>query len=1270
MEPTSSEGEDIQYSDGHSTDTENDLFSAHSSDNDFVDDSLSIVDNEHCRVILKTMCDDLEEALNSDPCIHEGNYIADVMKTFDANKLDIELNSLKRNVDILDISERLLCLYFLAIDYDRLDIRVCLENEADELIADLRRIEVPTQTSGFFKIIESRYTGFDNIHSEAFKTLLNVISAQMSAKRPKQITVYKECAKQAFTYFFEDVNATDSTNLLTRRLTQMMDLFNIDQQMLNDLRLSGPKDDKCVLARPQVCIKREATHSEPVSTVDTLEELLKHSSEIALYDSDEDTPVQIQRRTQIKKSSVDISQTDVGAWKGELLENEAIEAYKAIKFDKEKYKSLIAGLYKRTFINLDDAANVLCSATDFYTITRQLSKSLRIDINAARKWSNDIVCSNKRSALTYIYKQHQEIIVTNDNPELQPSQNHISQSQSQVSLQFANIAKCHPTEEECKIVLRTSMSDERFACLPSDWKYKEASLPAGIFKEFVSLNERTKHAFLLILGEDSGSTFVENISDFCSFNADQSRVSKNGIWATESCQKTVNNLPLNSVTYVLLTMSRKASVLSVIQEIVWFLKIKNINLADCLFEVFNTIADFKDCYTAMNSIKLESEGGFIGAIDTELRNRLKLNDADQEHEAGFRFITQYLSDHNILTVHAAMSFMEQALDNQYSTDADGVKFRECVKATMHTANHAISTAKGAVHWNNELKKIVSPFVSTNLGLITSKIANDLFIKIDNLNEYYLNPSVDITDWDEDEMGPLIYKGSLLQPAILNLVQSLRTQHTSLLYVLKVNKINPAAFFNALCNHTVKAGRRDRTILLTGPKQSGKSIVANAILHTFDGKRLAADMTNGRDFNVAATADECIGVTVLEDVAFKTLKEFVDKNCRPLLDGDECVLNPKMKGTSKGTWRSCLITTNVDNDSDSDDASLPPQKLSLKNSNILHKRKHVIQFRQDLSQAKPSLYIEQLPQHDILLLFWRYGLFPQCNTLFNGPRCEYSPCKSASIFGEHHFHCPLVRETLTNVEHGIAFDSKVRGNIIDEQFERVNKDNIGLIFDIDKSFELRNCMEHIYQCSVFHLSKCKSLELQKQKTATADKIKHFIEYVWIPLCFVSSYMRGQYSVVKKHKWCAKHVLKHHLFDPTSLNNDQDIVTMNDMLGLPDIVDNNIELLNRIKLSWCHSKHTRVQMWTSCLLHNEELNWKHLFAQDVKCLLKNLKQYVQNSANKKRFHRVADINRVLCDKLATGDIDDIFSYVIGLQGFQKKTKSLRVKTVEDIDARFFD
>lgn len=1239
---------DINYSDesDKERDSEADCFSDNDSSNEIIDDSF-VVDISPSKY---------RSVHNSIQQHDDDSYLAEMQERFNSNLDDVEYLELKSALSSLNCVDRLLVVHELCETLD-----VAYRSSSDELsiLSDLP----PSRSNGLLLFLESCH--FSPSFSESrLSSVVNGLSVKASKCRPQVKDTLDKISRNCVDYFFsvESYTKAEFQNVLTK----MVQLFNIDCETVNELETLTVFSNKGEIAveKKVINIKDYLTVVPPI-VPNSLSDLMSYESETIECSQESVIATKKKKITEIIKHDGVNEVSEIVVWRGNNIETTALECYKKEMKTLHRYKDVLQLMYKTSFETQDEAFQVASNIMlGYFLMVQKLHKTTKCSIDACRKLSYDISCANSIAALKFL--------TTKDERDVLPV---VSKKTAIAGMTSDELLAHYPADGTHSLLLRVDKkSDERFLNLPPDWTYKE-NLPCGIFMDYLQINLSVKNILLVIFGDDNVQKFKsENLDDFVQFNSDSSRQPKNGMWACETCSYKLKNIPVRRVMYVVLSMQRKTQLLQILQEISWFLNAKNISLSECLVETFNNEAHFGQCYKAIDDIMKESEGGFIGMVNEQLRKQLKITDSDLKEQC-FKVMVQYFQENNLVTFPACIRRISEISESSYHSSESDREFAKAVSSVLNSGQATCSSVKSAVWWNQELEKYRSPFLKDNKNLLSFKIANDLFNRVNKLfGGCLLDPNVDVTDWDEAVMGPMKYKGTLKQPAILNLIQTLRTEPTDLFYILKINKIGPQHFFNTICKTCVKAGRRSRSLLLTGPKRSGKSVIANALLKTFDGDRVAIDVKNGRDFNLASTTNENVGVVLLEDASKNSLL-YMDQQLRPFIDGDEIVVNQKMKATSKGKWRSVVITTNEPENSDSEDeGKMTLNHFTLRKFKVLEKRYKHVQFRTDLSKHK--YFVSDLSERDIFSLFWRYGFLPQCNALYNGPRCQFSPCKGPK-YNQHHFNCPLVREVISNLKHGVTMNECNEDDCINECFERVSDSNIGLVFDIKQFDAMATCFKFFYQVRDSDLLSCRSSESMQKKKERLVQINHFLEYVWKPICYLSAVMKGDYQHIGACDWAHNHLLNDHLYKPL-LEHELEYPSIGDLCnGSIPICSSKEELYCCLKLDWCLTSNERVREWLKPLIDvHEDLSnlsiaikkWRNLRAAEEKVILDSVVNYINCTHRKKRFKRnkTRNITNWVCSSF-----DKLFVHINGFVFLSHvDPEDVVVSLTDCVSSDFFD
>lgn len=1155
---------------------------------------------------------DMYHALNSTTIDTERDTLQSLSLLFDNDKDDCEMVDLKSKLSLIDYNERLYVLYLLSLSLHKLYVAL----ETDEVLKSLGA----TQTSGFEKIVNC-INASDSAHVPLTHVLDKMSALALEYRAPRKQTLQK-VSDNAFQYFFGDFE--DDTTYLKS---------DVDRRLSSLIDLTALKPTHCVFEKPATFKPPHVLHVRLADSVPnasqsnteqfSLKELLEWDSQEM-----EDSLVPLVPAPTTVKVKDKIEITTVNAWRGLDNEKESVALYNASAHAVSRYKEIqVAAVNETDTFDTKQRIAFLTSQMPYYChLVKQLHLKSKLNVEVCRKWAADIMDARNRSIVKQLLED-----VSNKAPVVQED----NLNCSQISVSLTPETAFFPDNETRAAIMRSvsvSISvDERFSLLPVNWKLREGCT-AGIFQDIPAINSNCKNLLLVIYGSDNVVKFVDTIPEFLRFNSGCNRVGKLGVYAVENKTATLNSLPIGQILYVLLTMGRSSCLKDIVGEIVWYLRIKNIAATEALIEIFNNVPQFEDCYRDVDILRREIDGGFIGPPDDKLRRKLKITEEDMKESRAFQIVFEYFEEKQVKTTAEAVSLCHDIINS-----VDDSEFKRALLSIIGSANATKQTVNVALWWNKQRHENMPKFLTTNQGLLTFKLARQLFEKVRQLcGGHLLNTSVVIEDWDEETMGPVKYKGTLRQDAILSLVQELRVQQTDLCYILKTNKIAPTYFFNIVCNKIVRAKRRDKTTIFHGPKRSGKSIIASALIDCFDGVRIPLDIQGGRDFKVDASTSDSVGLVVLEDVQKGTLKDYVDKQLRSHLDGDTVLVNKKMKETSSGSWRAVVITTNEFENSDSDEDDVAPRKFTIRKNKLLEKRYSHVTFKTALQGV--SKRVDNIPETDILALFWRYGLFPICNTVVNGPVCDYSPCAGTS-YEDHHFMCPLVREILSNIQHGMSPQTTVKDNTVTEYYERVEPDNLAFVFNIDNVDSIRKALDWHYKTTLSDISSAKQLSVVQQKGDLASEIYQFIEFIYRPLCFLSHYMKGDYNM-RKCAWAHRNMLTHELFQPYI---GPSLSTMYHMCALSTQA-NLTEFISTLSMPWCEPsavKHSRMQ-WLNRVTGNDVREavetWRFLLLKDKMKARKTLSEFVALTARQKRFTR-SQAARPL-DKLLDWSVEERF------------------------------
>ena len=1156
---------DIQYSDNETDSIPSDLSDANSIFDDECDDN----DNEE------------HVMLDSENRLADLEHIETVFDNFAKDLEDTEMSEIRRKLTTISPLDKLTVLHSFSLQFDKL-----LKNtESDEVVRGLPA----TQTRGFENLISKIDIVVD------VKRLISSISQHILMIRQTGYAQLKLLGQDIFDYFFGDLQddlAIES--YATARIKKLLDLFALSSDILEGI--AAVRNQKSDVAPKIVTMKQPEC---PMGSI-------QYSLQDVMSEEFDDIPLpsQITRPRLLhheRKSKAAPTVDSIFAWQTDDNEQHALEEYKLELQIVNKHKALTNELCK-----LSDPFNMQMATAHFFrqipnyvVIVLKLLQISKCRIGTARKWAWDITQSKNRAVMKWLKRQHEDLNSSglNSSSFMSPSQDSATDKSDEL-VHF-------PTTETVSLIFRTNNTDERFMMLPIGWKIRDGC-PCGIFQHIPQMTSNVKFVLLVIYGTDNVTKFTENVNEFIKFNASASRIAKSGMFATVNSTGTLRGIPICQISYVVLTMGRAAQLKDVAKEIVWFCKSVQIEIHECLLEIFNNQEHCGECYKDCDDFRKELDGGFIGPVDTKWRKKLKITDDDGQNQRAFQIIFEKFDENKITNIPQAV-----ALVNETMNSPDDSEFKSALSSVIGNATAVKQSIQVALWWNNQRQKHMPAFGRSNKGLIVSKMANLLFRRIASMcGGHLLDPSVTVSDWDEELYGPLKYKGTLRQYQIMNVIQEMRTERSNLMYILKKNGINPAAFYNIICSRMILAVRRNRLTIFSGPKRSGKSIVAGALSLAFDGARIPVDVQGGRDFKIDGAMTDQIGMVILEDVQGSTFHSYIDRNLRAHLDGDKVMLNQKMKETSEGTMRSCVITTNERDDSDSDDETQKSPSFTLTKRHILEKRYTCVRFRHALTSEDP--FIESLSADDILVFLFRYGLYPMCNQLYGGPVCDMSPCKGLA-YGDHNPLCPLVCSIHSNLQTGVSLNHERSSSTFNEYFEQVDSDMLGLTFNINDAMNVCDMLKYQMRVSNSDITSCRDCQAIQSKQDLASQIEHFIEYVWKPLCYSSAYMRGHYMSGDACRWAHGNILSWELFKP-HISEINMVPTMSEASTCENP-------LSCVELCWSAplKVHPRLLKFTA--------DPQSFHLSDKMTILRCVGQYLKKTGNTKRIKRACNMRRIV-------------------------------------------
>ena len=1141
---------------------------------------------------------------------------------------DVELSSLKATGRDLDDIQQIQTAYLCGSELSKINRLYqtadrMVQGLVDPILDGLDSITVHSQSSGLFAFItEHLHIPVSDTQFIKLMDGVNLAMARLSTSSVRALTAFKT---KICEYCFMDIIHGENVTIedIDDALTSFKSILpKIGQETVDTLL-------KSITNITEPNIEKEKRKISMKEVIQETRSPIKSLDDFRLQMDSPSPERQAPPRKSRKLLSIAKPDPDVVVWVGD---EPGVSDLLPIWKNTPSFKTVISRLRKESMspeggITLSDVCEIMKKYKD---VVLAIHKESHCPVNLARKVAVDI---------TNGYLRHESNIpLSQTNMFTQDSVSSLyinDTSSAAINLDGDEISRV-PTNDEIGAIFHISHEDPRFILLPIGWKCRDGCA-MGLFQDVPSMSANVKHIMMAIFGTADIVKFTESILDFQKFNAVANRMAKHGIFGVETKHRArLYGAAVTQILYVVLTMDRARQLREMANELIWFCKTKDIQLSHVLIEIFNNNDHFGECYKDVDDFRASSlDGGFIGPPDVKLRKQLKLQDLQSEEQSkAFQIIFERFQDAGIHTYPQAISLIITTVNDMN----DGSDFRKALQMLMGSANQMSQTVKIAMWWNEQLEKFRPSFLNDNKGWLTFKIALQLFNDVRKLCAgHVLDDTVDIEDWDEDVYGPLLYRGTLLQRHIWNIIEDYRTKPTDLIRILKENGISLAHFYNVYYERLILGERRNKTVVFTGPKMSGKSITAAAIMNLHRGTRISLECHTGRDF-IIDEASSHTGLVVIEDVQPKTLT-FIDKNLRPHLDGDAIMTNKKMEKISKGHWGPTLITTNIPIDSDSDDESEPAQPFSFRRQDLLRHRQFPIVFRTHLpSVLGNGNVISHIDESDILNLIWRYGLFPQCNSLFeNAPKCAYMPC-SAALFSQHHPGCRLIADIASNLEFGVRMQTHKRRQATYECYDRVLNKYVGTLFNIDDKLGVHSALCWHFHCTTMEIANCRDEERKQKLIKVSAEISRFIDKVWIPLAYVSRYLRGDFSRKSACKWSHTNVIKHPLFD--AWDGHQNIEpTMSAFLDTVEVEDR----LNLLMLPWCSQR--KLVLTFQNILLTKQGNLHSAWHQEVTCfkmrLINMLREYIKRSDRKKRWkHR--GVQRYLSSRMLTDDISLVDSF----------------------------
>jgi hypothetical protein len=1117
---------------------------------------------------------------------------------------DVELNRIMAVCRGLDDNTRLQLLFFCGVKfYDVFrQLKQCEYRDDPVMCGLYARKEVSRNIDGFVAYLEDMCKlKFDLGRVQLFKRCDEAIAIANSKLGTSSLVTLKTLATDISSYCLDDIlngenlcmdDFRDSTDMFSK----IVGLFTLD--IINDFISFYVPEHAHELTLRRVKINgAPETAKTPVKTAESFLEDM------------ELTPDKVRSPFRKRMRPLHGLKVDpiIPVWVGEEVEaKEQFANWKNTPSLKNIVASLRSKALKSEATGIVDCAMVMSLFKDY---SLQIHKVSHCPLSVARMMAVDITNCHLQS---YSATPPQNLV------ELSQSQSFSGMYECDVPKDEESDIAHYPQKEDIADVLHSNegINDQRFRLLPLGWKCRDGC-PLGIFQEYPQLTTNHKNILVVVFGTEQIVKFTENVSEFMKFNSTTTRMAKTGIFGVENRTRCkLGDEPIMQILYVVLTMARAQQLKDAVTEILWFLKKQGIPNKRILFEVFNYQDHFADCYKDVEEFRKASlDGGFVGPPNTVLRKKLQINDkADEETNRAFQIIYEEFHERNIKTTPDAISLINKTVNEVCQTS----EFAKALRTVMGSATGTQAVVKIALWWNDQLLKYRPECLGSNKGWIAYQLALQLFTECQKMcGGFMLDKGVEIEDWDETQYGPIDMRGTLCQKHIWSTVEKYRTRPSNLIRILKENGISLAHFFNTYVQRLVIGERRQKTVVMSGPKMSGKTITAEAIRQLHGGVRLGLDSQGGRDFKIDE-ATNYKGLVVIEDLQ-QTSMASADKTLRPYLDGDVVTTNKKMEKVGSGRWAPTIITTNVAIDSDSDDEDAK-REYSLRANDIFTYRYAGIKFRTHLPTVLKNSVISHIATDEILDLIWRYGLFPQCNTLFaNAPRCAYMPC-SGLAFGDHHPGCRMLADIASNLEFGVRFQYHAVDNVLHEIYDRAMNEYVGLLFDIDHVLDISKALEWHFQCSTLEIANCRNEERKQRLIKTTAEISQFITKVWTPLTYLSRYLRGDFSRKQACKWSHQYVVKNPLFYAWD-------EMQTPLANFPLVVEKE-DWLDYLVLPWCSDRRFVGQLRDVLLectnISDDEAileKWASVINGCKSRMIAHLKHYIHMTSRQKRWKKRA-------------------------------------------------
>jgi hypothetical protein len=1242
-------------------------------DDDDEEDDTNVVDVDDIINNDEEQPDDDDDHQNLD--LNRETLVDDRIHTYlSKNRDDIEAFAIKKVTSKMVVLEKLVVFLNLANDFS-----VLLDNETDEVLAGLSNFD------------KRGYAIRQVLKELQFTDLDRFVNFVATTQFVKTTTYCNEIIGQIRSYIFDDV---DDFNIAIRLFTSLAKLDNINDLNVTAglltferkiLAATSSAKSKCTLTDWLIKTKCPTNEEEVVAAGSSPVKYVVRGD--STWDSEEWSISPPKNKTKSTKSPPQEEEpppatTTIEPWGGEAEEMGALAKFREIldtyPLFKKWYQDSMLEAKNKIKMNLTSTAEAIKSM-NFFQDPVSFKESVKYVIMEQPSWPVDAVRAGRQKIVKEVlhvitsYLARGPVEDSGVSPDITDmlSGDFCTQSSQESSdcpatdNEMEKNKACFPIGDEGTILLM-SEGDTRWPLLMSSWRLATGTL----FQPAPSLQSSFKWALLLLGGIENQFKWEELVPKFITFNDQLPRVGKNGIVCTSDISPvTIGTNTYTSVTYFAFTCVRAKPLLTIINELLHFLKIHDFDIAACGVLLPVGQDAFHSIYKDVDSIYKEFGGYFVGSIDTTLRKRLHLGEKlEDELNMNFKIIADYMETHDIHHKNEMATILHALAEKGNTGENDAVT--KAARFLFQSSNSVRQTIINTLWFNDERNKTRPKFLSQNEGRIQFACADYMFRYLrERLGDPMLDPAQE-WEWDEDKIdkfGEQIYRATLLQPQIwdsifcdagLNVV-------TDLIIVLKENKISPVRFLNDFYDVCVDSFRRNRCWVFTGERVCGKSVVADAIMQICGGDRMAIDTSGGRDFKVDHFTTQTHGLVLLEDVQPTTMMQYIDKKLRSYIDGDQITTNPKMGQIKTGAiWPPQIITTNWQLDSDSDEESNTHDKekrlpmRNMKASGFLQHRYKPLKFRTPLYTS--AYHIDKLCADDVAKVIWRYAFLPACNAIYGGPQCLFSPCQGRT-FDNHSPLCRFMTEIVTNVELEIlpgCYSRMEAGDTkrVYEGFERLDSRHLGRSFNLNNIKDVRQAFFWKYK-----IFKTGSEEVRDDKQELKRIIDQYCDKVLEPVYWLSHVMRGDLSQKRNCRWASKHVFSRpqfRVFDQTA----------RDTYGIFTRQNMSNEIMSRTIIETIRSFETLGGYRDAILIHygeshrakvltlrdangpvyadNEELTLEMIHKlRDVfllqsnaerEKLLEYYRKYISKSSTKKRWTRLASRERFATLLLANIDL----------------------------------